>query len=88
MVENVDVVDSLTEDEMIRDVLRGLQGAITDGIEVEVLAGILKENFGVTGACCRGLIERIQLELDMYSPDKKRLYFVDPEEPGGKKSFC
>lgn len=77
VVDNIEVIDSLTEEELVRDVLQGLHGVITDGIEVDVLTGILKENFGVTGACCRGLIERIQLELDMYSPDKKRLYFVE-----------
>ncbi|MDD3417487.1 MAG: hypothetical protein PHY47_26430, partial [Lachnospiraceae bacterium] len=32
VVENVEVTGSFTEDEMIGDVLRGLQGVITDGI--------------------------------------------------------
>ncbi|WP_440947861.1 hypothetical protein ACSAZL_06330 [Methanosarcina sp. T3] len=76
-VENVEVVDTLTEGDLIRDVLQRLHRIIHDGIEVEVLAGILKENYGITGICCRGLIERIQLELDMYCPDRKRLYFVE-----------
>jgi hypothetical protein len=75
-VESVEVIDSLIEQEMIREVLQGLHRIIHDGIEVKVLAGILKENYGITGACCRELIERIQLELDMYCPDRKRLYFV------------
>ncbi|MCQ1534814.1 hypothetical protein FTO70_03730 [Methanosarcina sp. KYL-1] len=81
-IESIDVTDTLTEEELIRDILKGLHRIIHDGIEVEVLAGILEENYGVTGACCRGLIEMIQVELDMYCPDMKRLYFVDPEGPG------
>ncbi|WP_196296992.1 hypothetical protein [Methanosarcina barkeri] len=82
MVENIEVTDSLTEEEFVRNILQGLQRVIHDGIEVEVLAGILKENYGITGTCCSGLIERIQLELDMYCPDRKKLYFADPEELG------
>ncbi|AKB19046.1 hypothetical protein [Methanosarcina sp. WWM596] len=86
-VESIEVADTLTEEELVRNVLQGLARIIHDGIEVKVLAGILKENYGITGICCRELIERIQLELDMYCPDRKRLYFVDPEEPGEKESF-
>jgi len=76
-VENTEVTDTLTKEDLVRDIMIGFRNFIHDGIEVEVLAGILKENYGVTGACCRGLIERIQLELDMYCPDSKRLYFVE-----------
>ena len=82
MVENIRVTDSLTEDELIGNILQSLQRVIIDGIEVEILAGILKENYGVTVSCCSGIIERIQLELGMYCPDKKRLYFADPEDLG------
>lgn len=81
-VESIKVTDSLTEDEIIRYILEGLQKVINDGIEVEILAGILRENYGITGACCCGIIERIQLELGMYCPDQKRLYFADPEDLG------
>jgi len=79
MVKNIEITDTLTEKELIKDILQSLQKIIHDGIEVEVLAGILKENYGITGACCRGLIERIQLELDMYCPDMKKLYFVESD---------
>lgn len=81
-IENIEVTDTLTEDELIRDILQGLQRVIKDGIEVEILAGILKDNYGVTEACCSQIIEKIQLELGMYCPDKKKLYFADPEELG------
>lgn len=56
--------------------------------KLEATTGILKENYEVTGVCCRELIERIQLELDMYCPDRKRLYFVDSEESGEKRAFA
>jgi hypothetical protein len=82
MVENIKVTDSLTEDELVRNILQSLQKVINDGIEIEVLAGILKENYGITGVCCSGLIDRVQLELGVYCPDRKRLYFADPEELG------
>lgn len=82
VIENIEVQDSLTEEELVRNILQSLQKIIYDGIEVEVLIGILEENYGVTGNCCRDLIERIQLELEMYCPDRKRLYFADPKELG------
>jgi hypothetical protein len=75
-IKNIDITDTLTEKDLIKDILQSLQKIIHDGIEIEALAGILKENYGITGPCCRELIERIQLELDMYCPDRKRLYFV------------
>lgn len=66
-VESIEVADTLTEEELVRNVLQGLERIIHDGIEVKVLAGILKENYGITGICCREFIERIQLELDILS---------------------
>lgn len=82
VIENIKVQDSLTEEELVRNILHSLQKIIYDGIEVEILIGVLEENYGVTEACCKDLIERIQLELQMYCPDRKRLYFADPEELG------
>jgi hypothetical protein len=82
VIKNIDVTDSLTEEELVRNILQSLQRVINDGIEIEVLSGILKEKYGITEACRSGLIERIQLELGMYCPDRKRLYFADSEEAG------
>lgn len=89
VIENIEVRDSLTEEELVRSILQGLHKIVHDGIEVDVLIEVLQENYGITGPCCRDLIERIQLELNMYCPDRKRLYFAEPEEPGDymKKSF-
>ncbi|MPN36116.1 hypothetical protein SDC9_183621 [bioreactor metagenome] len=75
-IKNIEITDTLTEEDLIKDILQSLQKIIHNGIEVKVLAGILKENYGITEPCCRGLIEKIQLELNMYSPDMKTLYFV------------
>ena len=82
VIENIEIQDSLTEEELVRSILKSLQKVIYDGIEVENLIVVLEENYGVTESCCMGIIERIQLELGMYCPDRKRLYFADPEEPG------
>ena len=75
-VESVEVTDTLTEKELVKDILQGLHGIIHDGIEIEVLAGILKEDYGITEICCMEIIEKIQLELNMYCPDMKKLYYV------------
>lgn len=82
VIENIEIQDSLTEEELVRSILKSLQKVIHDGIEVKTLIEVLEENYGVTGRCCTEIIERIQLELGMYCPDRKRLYFADPGEPG------
>jgi hypothetical protein len=76
-VNKIKITDSQSEDELIHNILQSLQKIIHDGIEIEVLAGILKEDYYITEACCRGFIERIKIELDMYCPDMKKLYFVE-----------
>ena len=75
-VKNIESIDSQSEDELVYNILQKLNNLIHDGIEIEVLVGILKEDYGIAGACCRDLIERIKLELDMYCPDMKKLYYV------------
>lgn len=82
VIKNIEIQDSLTEEELVRCILQSLQKVIYDGIEVETLIEVLEENYGVTGSCCMEIIEKIQLELGMYCPDRKRLYFADPGEPG------
>jgi hypothetical protein len=76
-VTNIKIQDSQSEDELTYNILQNLNSLIHDGIEIKVLAEILKENYGVNEPCCRGFIERIKIELDMYCPDMKKLYFVE-----------
>ncbi|MPM80940.1 hypothetical protein SDC9_127991 [bioreactor metagenome] len=82
VIKNIEVQDSLTEEELVRSILYSLQKVIHDGIKIETLIEALEANYGVTGNCCMEIIERIQIELGMYCPDRKRLYFADPGESG------
>jgi len=82
IIENIEVKYSLPEEEFVEGILRGVQEIVHDGIQVEFLIKVLGENYGVAGSCCMDLIEKIKLELDMYCPDNKRLYFAESEEPG------
>ncbi|WP_048065460.1 hypothetical protein [Methanosarcina acetivorans] len=75
-VTKIKIQDSQSEDELKYNILQNLSNLVYNGIEIEILDGILKENYGVTGDCCRDLIERIKIELNMYCPDMKKLYFV------------
>lgn len=82
IIENIKVKDSLPEEEFVGSILQSMQKIIHDGIEVEVLIETLQEKYGVTESCCMDLIEKIQLELNMYCPDRERLYFAEPKESG------
>ena len=76
-IKNIDVTDTLTEKELMKDVIQSLHRLIHDGIEVETVEGILKDGYGITGPCCKEFLEKITEELNLYSPDMKRLYFVE-----------
>ncbi|MDQ1251004.1 MAG: hypothetical protein QG646_73 [Euryarchaeota archaeon] len=75
-IKNIEITDTLTEKDLIKDILQSLQKIIHDGVKIDVLEGIMKDTYGIAEPCCRELIDRIQLELNMYSPDMKTLYFV------------
>jgi hypothetical protein len=63
IIENIEVKDSLPEEDFVRSVLNELQKIVHNGIEIEVLIEILQDNYGVTSTCCTDLVEKIQLEL-------------------------
>jgi hypothetical protein len=75
-VEYIEVKDILTEEAMVRHVLHTIQVYLSDGIEVQELCQILKKYYGIASAYCCDLIQTIKIELDMYSPDHRHLYFV------------
>jgi hypothetical protein len=75
-IDNVEVAQTLTEDELMKDILTSLRKKISDGIEIDVLEDILKEKYGIVGACCKGMVDKIKIELGMYSPDRVKLYYV------------
>ncbi|AAM05103.1 predicted protein [Methanosarcina acetivorans C2A] len=75
-ITKMEIQDSQSENELVYNILQSLENTIHNGIKIEVLTGILKEDYGVTEPCCRDLIEKIKIELDMYCPDMETLYFV------------
>ena len=76
MVENIDVDETISEEEMVSSVLQELCGYVYEGITTYELCRVLKEYFGVVAAHCCDLIQRMKIELDMYCPDKQHLYFI------------
>lgn len=77
-VSDIEVVDSLTEEELAHEVLKVLSNHIYNGISTSELCRILKEKFGILARYCCDLIQRLKIELDMYCPDHQHLYFVTP----------
>ncbi|WP_440952065.1 hypothetical protein [Methanococcoides sp. FTZ1] len=77
LIENIDVDETISEEEMARSVLQELRGYVYDGITTYELCRILKEYFGVVAMHCCDLIQKMKIELDMYCPDHQHLYFVE-----------
>ncbi len=76
-LKDIEVSDTVSEEQLVRDVLRELMGHIYNGITVSELCRILKDNFGILSRYCCDFIQRLKIELDMYCPDRKHLYFVE-----------
>jgi hypothetical protein len=76
LIENIDVDETISEEEMARSVLQELRSYVYDGITTYELCRVLKESFGVVAAYCCDLIQLMKIELDMYCPDRQHLYFV------------
>lgn len=76
-IEDISIDETLTAEKFVRSVLCTVHGYIRDGIEVSELCQILRKYYGIASAYCCDLIQRIKIELDMYCPDHKRLYFVN-----------
>lgn len=76
VVEHIESKDAITEEALIGHVLNTIGQYLSDGMEVGELCKILKKYYGIAAAYCCDLIQRIKIELDMYSPDHMHLYFV------------
>ena len=75
-VEYIEVSDTVTEEELAREVLESMRPDVHDGVEVRELCRILKKYYGVTAAYCCDLVLRLKIEMDMYCPDRRHLFFV------------
>ncbi|WP_048065827.1 hypothetical protein [Methanosarcina acetivorans] len=77
-MENIEVRESVAAEDFVRDVLCTIREYLHDGITTRELCRILKKYYGIATSCCCDLVQRIKIELDMYSPDRRHLYFVSP----------
>ena len=75
-IKDIEVTDTVTDEELAREILHGLKPYVYDGINVRELCKILKKYYSIAAAYCCDLIQRIKIELDMYCPDGKHLCFV------------
>jgi hypothetical protein len=77
LVKNLDVKETVSEEEMAQSVIRELKGYVYNGITVRELYHTLQTYFGVVAIHCCDLIQRIKIDLDMYCPDREHLYYVN-----------
>lgn len=78
LVKNLDVKEIISEEEMAQSVVRELKGYVYNGITTKELCETLQKYFGIVAIHCCELIQRIKIDLDMYCPDRKHLYYVNP----------
>jgi hypothetical protein len=76
-VEDLNVRDTVTEEELARCVICELRDYVHDGMTVDEFCKILKTHFGVASHYCCDLIQRIKIEMGMYCPDRQHLYYVE-----------
>jgi len=77
-IKHIEVTDSVSEEELARDVIRGLRPYVHNGIDVREICCIVKKYYGIVAAYCCDLVTRLKIELGMYCPDRRHLYFVVP----------
>jgi hypothetical protein len=77
-IERIEVSETVTEEELVIEVLKGMRPYVHNGVAIRELCCVLKKYYGVVAAYCCDLLTRLKIELDMYCPDHKHLYFVDP----------
>lgn len=75
-VDDIEVCDTVSEEELARHVINELRPFMRDGITTDEFCKILKKYYGVASKYCCDLIQRMKIELGMYCPDRQHLYFV------------
>lgn len=76
-LDDINVRDSVEAEQLAQEILLELQGYVYDGITTRQLCKLLKEKFGVAFQYCCDIVQRLKIELDMYSPDRQHLYYVE-----------
>jgi hypothetical protein len=74
--EEVYLKETVSEEVFAAHVIRGVKDYIKDGIKIKDLCKILVDMYGIAKNFCCDLIQRIKLELCLYSPDRKRLFYA------------
>jgi len=75
-IKDIEVTDTVSEEEFACCIIRELRPHMHNGMTTGEFCKILKDNFGVASTNCCDLIQRMKVELDMYSPDCHHLFFV------------
>lgn len=73
----MEVCDTVSEEELAREIVCELRGLMYNGMTVDEFCRILKKYYGVASKYCCDLIQRMKEELDMYCPDRQHLYYVE-----------
>ena len=77
-IERIEVSETVTEEELAIEVLKGMRPYVHNGVEIRELCCVLKKYYGIVAAYCCDLLAKLKIEMDMYCPDRRHLYFVGP----------
>ena len=75
-VDEMEVCDTVSEEELARCIIGELRTFMYNGMTVDEFCLLLKQYYGVASKYCCDLVQRMKKELDMYCPDRQHLYFV------------
>ncbi|WP_440945150.1 hypothetical protein ACSAZL_13415 [Methanosarcina sp. T3] len=80
-IKDIEVTDTVTDEELAREVLHGLKTYVYGGVDIRELCRVLKKYYNVAAAYCCDLVARLKIEMGMYCPDRRHLYYVYPSPP-------
>jgi len=75
-IDDANVMNSVEAEQLTQNILKELHGYVYDGITTRQLCKVLKDKFGAAFQYCCDIVQRLKIEMDMYSPDRQHFYYV------------
>lgn len=76
-IKMVETTETISEEDLVLNIMRSVSNHVTDGMAIYELCETLKTCFEISPGHVCDLMQKIKIELDMYCPDRKHLYFVN-----------
>ncbi|WP_407356759.1 hypothetical protein [Methanolobus sp. WCC5] len=71
-----EITDTCSPEELAVSVMHELRGHVYNGVTTHELCRVLRDKFGVLEQYCCDIVQKLKIELNMYCPDRRHLYYV------------